>query len=162
MSDPDEGYGMSDFGEALGTAVEGGLFSRALARKNGGDGQAAPLDHGHFAEGDCLNCGTRLIGNHCHECGQKAHLHRTMGAFLHDLMHGALHFEGKTWKTLPMLFFKPGELTRRYIEGQRARFVSPMALFLFSIFLMFAVFQAVGLSTPTDITTGAAINADMT
>lgn len=37
-----------------------------------------------------------------------------------------------------MLFFKPGELTRRYIHGERAKFVSPMAIFLFSIFLMFA------------------------
>ena len=74
-----------------------------------------------------------------------------MGAFLHDLMHGALHFDGKTWRTLPKLFFKPGELTRRYIDGERMRFVSPMALFLFSIFLMFAVFQLAGISAPTDI-----------
>ena len=37
-----------------------------------------------------------------------------------------------------MLVFHPGELTRRYIHGERARFVSPLALFLFSVFLMFA------------------------
>lgn len=144
---------MNEFGEALGTAAEGGLFSKAVSRKQGVSTGETALDKGHFAEGNCLNCGTQLMGAHCHQCGQKAHLHRTMGAFLHDLVHGALHFEGKTWKTLPMLFFKPGELTRRYIEGERARFVSPMALFLFSIFLMFAVFQAVGITTPSDITT---------
>jgi len=40
--------------------------------------------------------------------------------------------------------WKPGELTRRYIAGERARFVSPMALFLFSVFLTFAVFSLVG------------------
>ena len=54
-------------------------------------------------------------------------------------LHGVLHFEGKIWHTLPMLAWRPGELTRRYIDGERAKFVSPMALFLFSIFLMFAV-----------------------
>lgn len=152
---------MSDFGDALGTTVEGGLFSKAVSRKEGGlPGQPA-LEGGHFAEGSCLNCGTQLVGAHCHQCGQKAHLHRTMGAFMHDLLHGALHFEGKTWKTLPMLFFKPGELTRRYVEGERARFVSPMALFLFSIFLMFAVFQAVGLSAPTEIRTSDGLRADL-
>ena len=140
---------MSDFGEAIGTAVEGGLLAKAVD----GDGKGnTPLDKGHFAEGTCLNCGTELIGSHCHNCGQKAHLHRTIGAFMHDLLHGALHFEGRTWKTLPMLFFKPGELTRRYIEGERARYVSPMALFLFFIFLMFAAFQIAGISTPTDFT----------
>ena len=141
---------MSDIGEGLGTAVEGGLFAKAVS---GGAGRAGdtPLQKGHFAENACLNCGTELIGAHCHNCGQQAHLHRTMGAFLHDLMHGALHFDGKTWRTLPKLFFKPGELTRRYIDGERMRFVSPMALFLFSIFLMFAVFQLAGISAPTDI-----------
>ncbi|MCA0903090.1 DUF3667 domain-containing protein [Qipengyuania aquimaris] len=141
---------MSDIGEGLGTAVEGGLFAKAVS---GGAGRAGntPLQKGHFAENACLNCGTELIGAHCHSCGQQAHLHRTMGAFLHDLMHGALHFDGKTWRTLPKLFFKPGELTRRYIDGERMRFVSPMALFLFSIFLMFAVFQLAGISAPTDI-----------
>ena len=53
-----------------------------------------------------------------------------------------LHFDGKFWRTLPMLAWRPGELTRRYIDGERARFVSPMALFLFSVFLMFAVFSS--------------------
>ena len=140
---------MSDIGDAIGTAAEGALLSAAVEGEKG-----KPLVKGHFAEGSCLNCGTELIGSHCHACGQKAHLHRTIGAFMHDLLHGALHLEGKTWRTLPKLFFKPGELTRRYIEGERARFVSPMALFLFVIFLMFAVFQLAGLSAPTDFSTG--------
>ena len=143
-----KGEFVSDIGDAIGTAVEGGLFAKAI---DGRGKNGTPLEKGHFAEGTCLNCGTALVGPHCHECGQQAHLHRTLGAFLHDLLHGALHFEGRTWKTLPKLVFKPGELTRRYIDGERARFVSPMALFLFVIFLMFAVFQLAGISTPTDL-----------
>ena len=140
---------MSDIVEGLGTAVEGGLFAKAVSEKPG-DGPA--LDKGHFAEGACLNCGTPLVGEHCHACGQKAHLHRTLSAFMHDVAHGAVHFDSKTWRTLPRLIFKPGELTRRYIDGERTRFVSPMALFLFSIFLMFAIFQFAGISAPTDFT----------
>lgn len=144
---------MSDITDAIGTAAEGGLFAKAVSGKAGSltDKTGNPIAKGHFAEGTCLNCGTELLGEHCHVCGQKAHLHRTIGAFLHDLLHGALHLDGKTWRTLPMLIGKPGELTRRYIEGERARFVSPMALFLFSVFLMFAVFQAIGLTTPSEI-----------
>jgi hypothetical protein len=92
----------------------------------------------------CLNCGTALVGKHCHECGQPSHVHRSIGAFWHDLAHGVLHFEGKIWRTLPLLALRPGELTRRYIKGERARFVSPIALFLFSIFLMFALFSLIG------------------
>ena len=118
--------------------------------------EAEPGADGHTHETHCLNCGTALIGTHCHACGQRGHVHRTAGAFFHDLLHGALHFEGQTWRTLPMLAVRPGELTRRYIDGERARFVSPMALFLFAVFLMFAVFQVVGLTAPTEFNTGAA------
>ena len=85
-----------------------------------------------------------LAGDFCHACGQRAHVHRTLSAFFHDLLHGALHFEGKIWTTLPLLAWKPGELTRHYIDGERAKFVSPIALFLFSVFLMFAVASATG------------------
>jgi hypothetical protein len=99
-------------------------------------------------EAACLNCRTQLVGVYCHACGQSAHVHRTIGAWWHDLAHGVLHFEGKIWRTLPLLAWRPGELTRRYIEGERTRFISPLALFLFSVFLMFAVFSTAGGGTP--------------
>jgi hypothetical protein len=103
--------------------------------------EAAPADEGHTHETACLNCGTVLVGEHCHACGQHAHVHRTLGAFFHDLAHGALHFEGKVWRTLPLLFLQPGRLTREYIDGRRASYVSPIALFLFAVFAMFAALQ---------------------
>ena len=139
---------MSEIGDALGTASEGGLFARAVSRATG---RGKTDESGHFVEGNCLNCGTELVGSHCHVCGQKAHLHRTLSAVGHDLVHGVLHLDGKLWRTLPLLAWRPGDLTRRYIAGERADFVSPMAMFLFTVFLMFAVFQAVGFTTPTDI-----------
>jgi hypothetical protein len=122
--------------EGAGDAITGGLIARAVEPQAG----EASADVG----GNCLNCGAELAGPYCHRCGQQGHLHRTLGAFFHDLLHGVLHFEGKIWRTLPLLAWKPGELTRRYIHGERARFVSPIALFLFSVFLMFAVFSLVG------------------
>jgi hypothetical protein len=123
--------------EALGDAVTGGVIGRAVEPKAGeGDG--------HAHETKCLNCGADLAGPYCHECGQHAHVHRTLSSFFHDFLHGVLHFEGKIWRTLPLLVWKPGELTRRYIDGQRASFVSPIALFLFTVFLTFAVMGIVG------------------
>ena len=101
---------------------------------------------GHTTERACLNCAAPLVGDYCHACGQRGHVHRSLGAFGHDLLHGVFHFEGKIWRTLPMLAFRPGALTRRYIAGERARFVSPLALFLFTVFLMFALFSAFGKS----------------
>jgi hypothetical protein len=129
---------MGEF-EAVGDAITGGMVGRAV-EPGAGEPGADGLTH----EKHCLNCGCDLLGDYCHCCGQKAHVHRTLRAFGHDLLHGALHFEGKTWKTLPLLAWKPGELTRRYIDGERAKFVSPIALFLFSVFLMFAVMGLTG------------------
>ena len=61
-----------------------------------------------------------------------------------DFVAGIVNFEGKFWRTLPMLAWCPGDLTRRYIAGERARFISPIALYLFSVFLMFAVLNLTG------------------
>ena len=141
-----QGVRMGEF-EAVGDAVTGGIVGRAVEP---GAGEA----DGHTHEKTCLNCGCALTGEYCHCCGQKAHVHRTLRGFGHDLLHGALHFEGKIWKTLPLLVWKPGELTRRYIDGERAKFVSPIALFLFTVFLMFAV---MGLTGALDTATGGTV-----
>jgi hypothetical protein len=121
--------------EGVGEAVTGGLAARAVEP---GAGEAAGQ------EAACLNCGTALSGPYCHACGQRGRVHRTLRAIWHDIAHSVLHLDGKIWRTLPLLALRPGELTRRYVEGERARFVSPMALFLFSVFLMFAVISTLG------------------
>lgn len=132
---------MSGAVEAAGTVSEGALWARA-AEPSAGEARGGA--HG----GRCLNCGTGLVGRYCHACGQSAHVHRTIGSLGHDLLHGVFHFEGKIWRTLPMLVLHPGRLTRRYVDGERARFVSPLALYLFTVFLMFAVLSAMG---PADL-----------
>lgn len=115
---------------ALADVVTGAAIARAV-EPSAGEGQVSG--------GNCLNCRTALIGNHCHSCGQKAKVHRTLSAFWHDLVHSVFHFDGKIWHTLPLLAFKPGQLTRRYVHGERARFVSPLALFLFCVFFTYAI-----------------------
>lgn len=136
--------------ESVGEAVTGGLAARAV-EPGAGEGEGT-------GNGACLNCGTALMGPHCHRCGQAGHVHRTLTAFWHDLAHSVLHFDGKLWRTLPLLALRPGELTRRYVAGQRASFVSPMALFLFSVFLMFAVFSTIG----GPVGSGSSIKAEQT
>lgn len=137
---------MEGHGEAAADVITGGVVARAVE-------PAAGEAHEQDSHGHCRNCGAVLTGAYCSNCGQTAHLHRSLSSLGHDILHGVFHFEGKVWRTLPELFLRPGRLTRRYIDGERAKFVSPMALYLFAVFLMFAVFSFTGgtsLSLPED------------
>lgn len=131
------GGDIGDLAGGMADTATGSLVARAVEPDAG-------RRAGHTNESACLNCATPLVGPHCHACGQRGHVHRTIGAFVHDLVHGVLHFEGKTWRTLPLLAWQPGKLTREYIDGRRASYVSPIALFLFVVFLSFALFSALG------------------
>lgn len=92
----------------------------------------------------CLNCGAALSGAYCSACGQKGHVHRSLAHAVEEFLHGVVHFDSKFWHTLPLLVARPGKLTREYIDGRRARYISPMALFLLTVFTMFFVFGFMG------------------
>ena len=139
--------------EGIGEAVTGGLLARAVEPAAGEAGA-----DGHTRENNCLNCGAPLNGPYCSACGQKAHIHRSLRAFMGDFVAGLMNFEGKFWRTLPMLAWCPGDLTRRYIAGERARFISPVALYLFSVFLMFAVLNSTGAIDPDTETMKTGVN----
>lgn len=128
--------------EAAGAAITAGLAASAL------DGSKS---HGDGAHGACANCGAELQGSYCATCGQPAHVHRTLGHMVEEFLHGLLHFDTRAWRTLPLLAFRPGTLTNEYIHGKRARYISPLALFLLTVFTMFFVFAFTG---------GAMVNGD--
>lgn len=134
---------MEGQGEAAADVITGGVIARAIEPTAG---EAKEHEHG-----PCRNCGATVTGAYCSNCGQPAHLHRSLVSLGHDILHGVFHFEGKVWHTVPELLFFPGRLTRRYIDGERAKFVSPMALYLFIVFLMFAVIPFTGTSLETEI-----------
>lgn len=135
---------MTEF-EAVGDAITGGMLGRAV-EPTAGEATSGASDEAS----NCLNCGTAFRGDFCNNCGQKRRVHRTISAIGRELLHGILHLDGKLWHTLPLLAWHPGELTRRYIHGERAKFVSPFSMFLFSVFLMFAVLQ-VGMKSPSEL-----------
>jgi hypothetical protein len=88
----------------------------------------------------CGNCGARLGGAFCHACGQKA-----VGpdVSLHDFFHEAFeefaHVDGTIVQTLRLLLTKPGMLTKEFLNGRRARYVSPLRVYLTCSVLFFAL-----------------------
>ena len=120
----------------------GALATASLVAKTI-EGDVGKTAHGVAIGERCKNCDAELAGPYCYKCGQFGHVHRSLLHLLEELVHGILHFDTRSWRTLPLLFGRPGLLTRRYIDGQRTRYVSPLALFLFCVFLMFFVFSTV-------------------
>ena len=114
--------------DAIGGAATGGLIASQFEKPTGQSGEHKP---------ECADCGTVTVGRFCHVCGNPAHVHRTLLHLGEELLHGVMHFDSRTWRTLPLLMFRPGRLTREWVMGKRARYVSPLALFLFTVFVMF-------------------------
>ena len=91
-------------------------------------------------ENNCLNCGTEVAGRFCQNCGQENV--EVKESFLHLIRHfleDITHFDGKLWKTLKQLLFKPGKLTQHYMDGKRASYIHPIRMYLFisAVFFFF-------------------------
>jgi len=80
----------------------------------------------------CSNCGTTLTGDFCQTCGQKRFVEsdRRFGHLLHQFVASATDLDGRFWRTVRALAFQPGLLSREYFDGRRARWISPVSLFL--------------------------------
>jgi hypothetical protein len=115
--------------DAAGGAITGGVLAGAVEKPTG---KAGEHDHGV-----CSDCGAQTSGNFCANCGQPTHVHRTLLHLGEELLHGVMHFDARIWRTLPLLWLNPGRLTREWVAGRRTRYVSPLAMFLFTLFVMF-------------------------
>lgn len=101
--------------------------------------------HLHQAASDCPNCGAVVSGNFCHECGQETVLHPPSAReFLHEFIGHYVALEGKLWKSLLLLLFRPGQLTLEYINGRRVRYIQPLRLYLTFSLIFFAVVKYTG------------------
>jgi hypothetical protein len=104
----------------------------------------------------CLNCGTGLKGPFCYYCGQPdRNFLRFFPALLREFMEDFLELDSRFVRTMKPLLFKPGRLTRDYLEGRRFRYTPPMRLYLFS---SIAFFLLAAMLSANAINIGARIN----
>jgi hypothetical protein len=76
----------------------------------------------------------------CGECGQEqGSLRLTLRQLAGEVVDELLQLDSKIFRTLKPLFFRPGFLTREYLEGRRVRYVRPFRLFLVATVLSFVL-----------------------
>jgi len=82
----------------------------------------------------CLNCRAPFADprpRYCPECGQESNVKPpTLREFAQQFGGSYIAAEGALWRTLKLLLFKPGAITREYLDGRRRRYVLPLRLYL--------------------------------
>jgi hypothetical protein len=134
--------------EAAQTAAE--HVAAAAADPSSGPGaRARPSRAAALApdaiEGHCANCGTKLQGPVCHNCGQLAdEFHRPVRGLLTEIIEGLFSLDGRVARTIPNLLLRPGRITRAYLKGQRARFMPPFRLYIVASLVFFLLAPLAG------------------
>ncbi|MEP6944214.1 MAG: DUF3667 domain-containing protein [Betaproteobacteria bacterium] len=75
----------------------------------------------------------------------------TVRELMRDAAGRLVAVDGRLWRTLRVLLFRPGMLTREYLGGRRKRYVRPARLFFVMSLLLFATIRLV--VAPTNIMT---------
>jgi hypothetical protein len=79
-----------------------------------------------------------LNGRFCANCGQRADIHvPTTHELVHDALEGLTHSDSRLWRTLGLLWLKPGRLTREFIAGRRESYLPPFRLYLVISVILF-------------------------
>lgn len=95
------------------------------------------------ADLQCKNCGTQLAGQFCSACGQAADTRvPSLGTLLLDALGDLFNFDSRIWRSIRLLLFNPGRLTREYLEGRRARYVPPFRLYIVASLAFFFLLAA--------------------
>lgn len=102
----------------------------------------------------CSNCETQFSGHFCPNCGQAVKEYDKPFSFVfYNFLGDFFAFDIRFFRTIVALLFKPGYLSKEYIEGRRVRFAPPFRIFVFVSFVLFLLLQVYtnrGLTTVLD------------
>ena len=93
----------------------------------------------------CPNCGYEPMESFCPQCGQSdRHYARSLGSVVLEFLREMFELDSRLFRTLKLLFFKPGSLTREFSRNRRVSFVSPVRLYIFASFVFFLLLSLFG------------------
>lgn len=88
----------------------------------------------------CLNCGASLDGKFCGECGQRdIPPYPTVRELASDAVAEFSGWDGRLAATVRALVRRPGFLTLEFLAGRRARYISPVRVYLTASVIYFLI-----------------------
>src|SRR5215218_1733625 len=110
----------------------------------------------------CLNCGADLAGPFCAHCGQRdIPPYPSVRELAVDAFWELSGWDGRFASTVRTLVRRPGLLTREFLEGRRARYLSPLRLYLMCSLVYFVAAAAapdVKLDSGTTVSGGVRVS----
>ncbi|WP_298549117.1 DUF3667 domain-containing protein [uncultured Aquimarina sp.] len=91
---------------------------------------------------ECLNCGVPLdiIDRYCHNCGQINTTKKlSFKDFFNEFFASIFSYDSRLRHTVVGLLFKPGMISKDYIEGKRIKYANPFRFFLSVSILFFII-----------------------
>ncbi len=109
---------------------------RSTTRPGGDAGMAGPAV--------CPNCGGGRSGRFCSVCGQNDRNYvRGLLPVMWEFGRESFEVDSRLFQTLKLLLFKPGSLSLEFCRNRRARFMTPVRMYLFASFVFFLVLVTV-------------------
>lgn len=107
----------------------------------------------------CPNCGGGRTGRFCSICGQNDRNYvRGLMPVMWEFGRESFEVDSRLFQTLKFLLFKPGSLSLEFCRNRRARFMTPVRMYLFASFVFFLVLVTV---PDWSVQTGAGADIDV-
>lgn len=105
-----------------------------------------PLTDQHI----CKSCGNSFTGYYCNQCGEKVILpqDRSLKKLVSNILVALTFADNKLFKSLRLVVFNPGFLSKEFAEGRRVKYLAPMSLF-FLLNLVYFIFPIIQLFSAT-------------
>jgi hypothetical protein len=98
-----------------------------------------------YRNNECLNCGQPLdlSDRYCSYCSQlNTSKQLSLGDFISEFAGSIITYDSRLRFTIKDLLFKPGTITRNYVQGQRLKYANPFRFFL-SVSIIYFLLQSI-------------------